>query len=311
MQLCNQIVEKRFGEELLKNNPLYQREALSLAGFGIPRRFIELVGSVNLSNLNEVDLLDCIKNHTQRELLQPFEALKARIPVLVREVELAKYLLHLFIEELKQDNQTRTYQTGFIAVSLHKAVPYAITKALKLLVYLGVLEKQATCKLGGASRETADRFLINPAIIISENLLGTAQKKRLSVSEMVERIKRFELDKYKEYGRNNKALQEAVLDSQDVLTKPCPQCGIELPFESKFCSNCGAPQMQANILEQLLNLPSAELDLTPGIKNRLVNAYALVGDVFKATDKELDDIYIIGPTRVAIIRHAVDEFLSG
>ena len=291
-----------------KSPPLF--EALAYAAFGVPRRFIELVGSLEFPASNEIDVLNAIKSHAQRELFQPFDALKARIPSLVKDVELASYLLHLFIDDLKQENTTRTYRTAYVAVSKHRALPYALKKALNLLVYLGVLERQASCKLGH-TRETADRLLINPALIVSENLLADAIKRKLSLTEINDRIHQLEIDKFKEYGRNNKALQEAVSESSSVLTKPCSQCGTEIPFAAHFCTNCGAPQNQMSILMQILGLPSSELDLTPGIKTKVVEKFTTVGAIFNAADAELDGLRYVGITRVAIIRHAVDELISG
>lgn len=310
MTLCRGIAEKRSKSvDLWDQRPVFL-EALAFAAFGIPRRFIELVGSLDMSAASELDVLNTIKRHAQSELLQPFDAVKARIPALVREVELANYLLHLFIDDLKQENTTRAYQTGYVAVSKHRALPYALRKALNLLVYLGVLERQAPCKLGH-SRETADRLLINPALVFSENLLADAAKSRLSLKETNDRLQQLQLDKFKEYGRNSKALQEAVEESLAVNTKPCPNCGTELSVEARFCTNCGTPQVQGGILPQLLALPSSELELTPGVKARVTNRFATVEAVFAASDAQLDAIEQIGPTRVAFIRHAVDELISG
>lgn len=310
MSFCRGITERRSkNTDLWEQRPVFL-ESLAFAAFGIPRRFIELVGSLDMSRATELDVLNTIKKHAQSELLQPFDAVKARIPALVREVELASYLLHLFIDDLKQENTSRAYRTAYVAVSKHRALPYALRKALNLLVYLGVLEREAPSKLGH-SRETADRLLVNPALIFSENLLADVSKGRLSLKETNDRLKQLQLDKFKEYGRNSKALQEAVEESRAVNTKPCPQCGAELPSEARFCTNCGTPQTGASILPQLLALPSSEMELTPGIRARVVNKFATVGDVFNASNAQLDAIDFIGPTRVAIIRHAVDELISG
>lgn len=153
--------------------------------------------------------------------------------------------------------------------------------------------------------------MINPALVFSENLLADAAKSRLSLKETNDRLKQLQLDKFKEYGRNSKALQEAVEESLAVNTKPCPNCGTELSVEARFCTNCGTPQVQGGILPQLLALPSSELELTPGVKARVTNRFATVEAVFAASDAQLDAIEQIGPTRVAFIRHAVDELISG
>lgn len=310
MTLCKRITEKRSNRtDLWDTNPVIF-ESLAFASFGIPRRFIELVGSIDPSASSELDVQYTIKTHAQRELLQPFEAVKARIPALVRDVELASHLLTVFISDLKLENTVRTYRTGYVAVSKHRALPFAIRKALNLLVYFGVLERQPSAKLGH-SRETADRLLLNPALIYSENILADATKKRLSLKETNDRLKQLELDKFKEYGRNSKALQEAVEESRTVASKPCPQCGTELPIEARFCTNCGSPQAEIGILPQLLSLASSELNLTPGILAIVTAKFLTVGDVFAASDAEIDALPQIGPVRTAIVRHAVDEFISG
>jgi hypothetical protein len=310
MTFCRDITARRATNANLWSDRPVLLEALAYAAFGIPRRFIELVGNLDLSTSTELDVLNAIKNHAQRELLQPFDALKARIPMLIRDVELAGYLLHLFIDDLKQENTVRTYRTAYVAISKHRALPYALRKATNLLVYLGILERQAPCKLGH-TRETADRLLLNPALIIAENLLADSTKRKLSLNETNERIRLLELDKFKEYSRNSKALQEAVEESSSVQSKPCPQCGTELSFEAKFCTNCGAAQSQTSVLTQILSQPSSDLDLTPGVKAKVVEKFATVGSVLEATDEDLDALPYVGLTRVAIIRHAVDEVISG
>jgi len=310
MNFCRDITARRAAnEKLWSDNPVLL-ESLAYAAFGIPRRFIELVGNVDVSTSSELDVLNAIKNHAQRELLQPFDALRARIPTLIRDVELASYLLHLFIDDLKQENTVRTYRTAYVAISKHRALPYALRKATNLLVYLGILERQAPCKLGH-TRETADRLLVNPAIIIAENLLADSTKRKLSLNEVNERIKLLELDKFREYSRNNKSLQEAVEEASSVQSKPCPQCGTDLPFEARFCTNCGAAQSQTSVLAQVLSLSSSDLDLTPGIKAKVIAKFATIGSVLEATDNDLDALYQVGPVRVAIIRHSVDEAISG
>jgi hypothetical protein len=56
---------------------------------------------------------------------------------------------------------------------------------------------------------------------------------------------------------------------------------------------------------------AAPTELTPGIKARVTSKFPTVGDVFNASNAQLDAIDFIGPTRVAIIRHAVEELISG
>jgi len=310
MKFCRAITDRRSRRTNLWAEKSIFLESLAFASFGIPRRFIEMVGAIDFSTATELDILNVIKSHAQRELLQPFDALKAKIPSIVREVELASYLLHLFIDDLKQENLVRTHITAYVAVSKHRALPYAIRKAMNLLVYLGVLERQAPCKLGH-TRETADRLLVNPALIFAENLLADSSKRKFSLREINERLTSLELDIFKEYGRNSKALQEAVDEAISVESKPCPQCGTDLPFEARFCNNCGAPQQQGSILSHILALPSLDLELTPGIKARVTERFATVGDVLAASDSQLDALPYVGQTRVAIIRHAVDELISG
>ena len=94
-------------------------------------RFIELVGSIDPTRTSELEVQHAIQTHASRELLQPFDAIKARIPALVRDVELANHLLHVFMSDLKQENTVRTYRTGYVAVSKHRALPVCDTEGVE------------------------------------------------------------------------------------------------------------------------------------------------------------------------------------
>ena len=68
--------------------------------------------------------------------------------------------------------------------------------------------------------------------------------------------------------------------------KKCQECGTELPLEAKFCFNCGAPQPEVRVQEQVVLEPGADLtqriidQFFPALRTRIKGALSVLYSVF-------------------------------
>lgn len=316
------FLEKRYG-----NSPLgaslrsseVTRHLLIKGSGGNPRWLIHMLSSFSPTGggtpVNSTTAMGVVKELPGKTLWPYLRSLGDRLRSKRRHVETAIQLLQVFIEDLQEANANNISQdpergssTCYVSVSVHKSLPFRVHAALRILQYAGIIYPRGPKRIRG--RESAEMFLLHPAIQIKENTLFGNIKP--SATAFVSALTSPSLKKFRSYTRNSpKLLEFAEQEKEDVAF--CRNCNAEVGAEARFCSNCGTPVERSSLYEELRNASSSELELTPGIKARLVRdgRFPTVGSILDAEGADLEQIYMIGPQRSKIIIYAAEEFVAG
>lgn len=318
MEFFYDFIDKRFrGTEvwdvLTKQSTL--RDFLIKASGGNPRWFIHLL-NIALSTdgrLTTPDVLTAVKSFPDSTLWPYLQNLRQRLRFKRKYVDAALTIAQMLVEDLREVNLKRDSKEKpvvYVAISNHKTVPYRVHAAIGILVNSGLLAHRGPKKI--TARETAELYLVHPAILIRENALF-GQESNPSIEAWVKAFTDPSREKFKEYTRNNPQILEFQRVEAEDEGLICDYCGSPLPADAAFCHRCGRPVAQTSPYEELRKQPSSALELTPGIKQRLLQdgRFPTVGDILDATDEELDQIPYIGETRLRIIRYAAEEFVAG
>src|SRR5690606_21133943 len=155
----------------------------------------------------------------------------------------------------------------YVTVSTHKTLPFRIHAALRILQYAGILHSRGPKRI--TARESAEMFLLHPAIQIKENTLFGAELKP-SAAAFVAALTSPSSRRFRSYTRNSPRLLEFD-EREEGDSIICRSCSADIVTGAKFCSNCGKPIEQGSLYSELRESSSAELELTPGIKTRLLD----------------------------------------
>jgi hypothetical protein len=320
MDFFRDFMKKRFLDtrlgEALRASEAQSNFLVKMSG-GNPRWFIHLLNRLNQSEAGPIPSTKCLavaKELPDNTLWPYLQKLRARLRSKRKYVDAATSLAQTFIEGLKEANKSVRRDAPervvcYVAVSTHKTLPFRIHAALKILQYAGIIFGRGPKKITG--RETAEMYLVHPAILVRENALFGGET-NVPLESIVAALTDPPRERMREYTRNSPKLLDFRQDDEPE-TISCPQCGTELPENARFCLNCGRGIEQGSPYAELLERPATELELTPGIKQWVIadGRFKTVGDIKTATDAELDSIHMIGKTRILSIRYAAEEFLAG
>jgi hypothetical protein len=154
-------------------------------------------------------------------------------------------------------------------------------------------------------------YLLHPAIQLRDNSLFPSDPNP-AIESVVAAFTDPLRDRFKEYTRNSPRLLEYAKEDEEGGTV-CVYCEKALPSDARFCSNCGKPVIEESPYTELLDAPAEQLQLTPGVKARVLSdgRFKTVGDILRAKDQELDSIPGIGSERIKLIRYAAEELIAG
>ncbi|WP_126933427.1 zinc ribbon domain-containing protein [Corallococcus sp. AB018] len=320
MALFQELVRRRFSDSkvgaILARSDAQTKFLIKASG-GNPRWFIHLLNWVNLESgdvISNAQAMAAAKQLPDQNLWPYLKRLQARLRSKQKYVDAAVDLAQVLIDGIREANKgykrdSNERPTCYVAISTHKTVPYRVHAAMKLLQYAGIIFSRGPKKITG--RDRAEMFLVHPAILVRENALFGGEV-NLPVDAWVSALTDPARERFKEYTRNSPRLLDFSPDEDSDLVA-CESCGAAVPQESRFCMQCGKPISHASPYEELLSQPIEALELTPGIKQRVLahGKFKTVGSIRAATNEELDDIPAIGEKRIPLIRYAVEEFLAG
>jgi len=316
MAFFEDFLEKRFGGTKLGKGlhavPVTRKLLIKASG-GNPRWVIHLLSAIGQQEerINANTAMAAIKQFPDSTLWPYLSALRGRLRAKRRHVEAALQLAQVFIEDLQEINRGRSAKKSpvcYVAVSLHKSLPYRVHAALRLLQYAGIIYSRGPKRI--TARENAEMFLLHPAIQIKENTLF-GEGVNASATSIVEAFTSPSTRQFRSYTKNSPRLLEMSEELEEQLV--CRSCNADLSMDAKFCSRCGTPVEHDSLYLELRELSSSELELTPGVRRRLVEdgRFPSVGAVLDADVADLEQVYMIGPTRSRVILYAAEELVAG
>lgn len=315
MQFFHELIRLRFagtplGRTLERSQQ--QVELMIKASGGVPRWFIHIlnaVGQTPQSTLDTNRVLAAIKEFPDITLWPFLQKIRGGLRAQRKFVDTAKELALVLIEQLREYNQVRRRPTPYVAISSNKTVPFRVHAGLGMLQYAGFLSSRGPRRLS-RERDNGVLYMLHPAILIKENALfptsGTPK-----TQDLLSALSSPPKDNFKEYTRNSPVLQQFHRQEEELMV--CLSCGAVLAEGARFCSHCGVSVLNESPFDELLKRSVHELELTPGIKRRLIDdgRFSTIEHVVNATDAELDRIEYVGASRLQTIRYAVEEFLCG
>lgn len=315
MRFFEELIERRFAGtvlgQALGKSELQVRLMIKASG-GVPRWFIHILNALGHTTAQQLDsnrVVAAIKEFPDSTLWPFLQKVRSGLRAQKKYVDTAKELVLLFIEHLREYNQRRR-PSPYVAISNHKTVPFRVHAGLGMLQYAGLISSRGLRKLS-KERDNGVLYIIHPAILIKENVLYPGSSTP-AIADLVSALSSPSKDAFKEYTKNSPHLQQ-LHEYEEEQISCCSNCSAELSEQAKFCAQCGAPVAQESPYIELLKRSVEELELTPGLKRRLIEdgRFKTIGDVVAATDEELDQIEYVGKPRLRIIRYATEEFLCG
>jgi len=315
MRFFEELIQRRFAGttlgQALSKSELQVRLMVKASG-GVPRWFIHILSALGHNTAQQLDsnrVLAVIKEFPDSTLWPFLQKVRGGLRAQRKYVDTAKELALLFVDHLRDYNQKRR-PTPYVAVSNNKTVPFRVHAGLGMLQYAGLISSRGLRKLS-KERDNGVLYIIHPAVLIKENALFPGSSTP-AIADLVSALSNPSKDAFKEYTRNSPHLQQ-LHEYGEEQASCCSNCHAELSETAKFCAQCGVPVAQESPYSELLKRPVSELELTPGIKRRLIEdgRFKTIGDVVAATDRELDEIEYVGKPRLQLIRYATEEFLCG
>lgn len=317
MEMFRELANKRLAGTNLKtalDKSELQRDFLIKMSGGNPRWFIHLLNHLNHTTdrpITTTSVVQVAKEFPDNTIWPYLQNLRKNLSSKRKYVDTAIQLESILIDGLVEINKgVRVSEKSvcYVAISTHKTLPFRVHAAIKLLQYAGILSARGPKKI---SRDTAEMYLIHPAILVRENALYPREATP-SLQAWVSALNDPSRERFREFSRNNPRLLE-FRQEDSVDGSLCETCSSLVTDGARFCSQCGTAVSKSSLYEELLSQPVNQLELTPGIKRRLMEdgRFKTIGDIANASDSALDDIHFIGDGRIPLIRYAVDEFLAG
>lgn len=293
------------------------RKFIRIASGGNPRWILHFLGRLagKEGRLTSNDLIFTAKYFSDETLWPFLENLGHRLKSRRKYVEVAVALVQTFTEDLRNLNKdigksSEQRPTVYLAISNSKIIPFRVHQAIQLLLYSGILSTRGPKRI--SSRENGQLYILHPALIIRENSLF-GRETNPSVNIINNAYTNPQREKFKEYTKNSPRISDTATNIDSSLDCVCDHCGREMPKDSKFCPYCGNPITEQSLYQELLELSSETLELSHGIKSRLLEfgEFPTVGSITMADDNALKRIPYIGETRARLIKYAAEEVLSG
>lgn len=259
----------RFAERLpraLRNDPEALR-FLSLAAFGIPRSFLNMLRRIyqadpsSLSSGNTVDrrlLLDAAKN--SREAAHGvYDSLTYKLPAYKTFVATGNEIYSKIIENLKEFNKIRSESDQACEVGISKPVAAEMSKVLSFFQYAGIL-----MPIGENSRGVKgvfELYMVHFGDLITENaIIGKRSK---SISSFIAALSAQTHQVWPRISPDRLVRRDNYSLAFPLSLPNCQNCNSPRASEhARFCDNCGAQLKTASLYDQLINQDISVLPIT-------------------------------------------------
>lgn len=312
LSFLNKFIDLRLAE-YVREIPNDILDVFKYISFGIPRSFISLISFYNRyrketkssqSSINSTVELLC-------ELMkQEYLSLTAKIPQYESTIKTGLIFFEKIIDDVSKENSKEDTDELKIVLGLEKITDLTQKRMIDFLVEAGLLYDVLGSVKHGEERQY-ERYVPHVAFLFRERAFNRGRG--FSASETIATFKK------KEAKHPIRRKIETILGDQlkDIkLNLPaCSYCNEgRLTTSQKYCHNCGKELKDFSSYEKCMEIPVAELPLTPWQKERLANETNIrtVRDflVSPNVSGELQKAYGIGRVRSLTIYTSVLDFIK-
>ncbi|SDC19539.1 hypothetical protein SAMN05216345_101881 [Cupriavidus sp. YR651] len=288
-------------------------DLVSLASFGLPRGFLNMLSSI----LDEIQkgatgirkiVLDAISVHAE-SVDAVFHNLALKLPRFSHYVEIGEEFHRSARNALRNFNAHKTVENKAVILAL--ATPYAneLEKVIKMLEYSGLVRKQGDLSKGVKGQY--QRYSLHYASLISSTSLALGRSYRIAdLSGSLQSRSAHALVKIKAETLLGKDYSKRCV----LALPPCANCGTPRAAENqRFCMHCGAELANASVYTELLKAPIDRLPL-PQAKIDAIKQHTnirTVQDLITDDEQTLrKQGSYIGPIWSQRIKNVAEEFVS-
>ncbi|MDF1879181.1 zinc ribbon domain-containing protein, partial [Sulfurimonas sp. SAG-AH-194-C20] len=295
----NTLIEDFLSENLKDKNNF---KLIAYASSGNPRRFLNLLDKVRQEeNLTKLKLTAIIREHSKNELWEYHDKLVQGNIDLRGYAEIGRKFIEDYVIPKLQDNNKKVRQKKVRTISIESEVNEDFKRLLRTLEYSGIINFTKSQKTTGDN--LGNYYSLNLSLCFSENIL--------KVEEMGKTDTRRGLS----FTANSPIIKEYTDKILELLSSDCPKCTGKFNKNDKFCPNCGNDLRNIeSVFDRMLShrVDSLKIYLVANtIKSKLKESFLTIKDLIDAEDSELLKITHIGPKRLAYIKIAIRDYISG
>lgn len=316
LQSMYDIVLRRFPESIAKKLERSRDviDTLSLASFGLPRSFLNMLSYVLFENDDTV--VSTVNWSRAREAIRAnadsmrsvFLALTGKLPRYRRFIELGSRFEEEACNYLRKYNSGKALGQKAVALGLKDPLGEEILKVLGFLEYAGIVRKYPT-RVSRGVKGRFQRYTLHFSVVVSENVLSLG--KSTTPKGITESLLSRHAHSFPKLTAST-LLGDGFERNCIIALPPCPECGVDrLLSEARFCHNCGEELTESSVYEEALAASVDSLPITEKKKASLKSANLnTVKAILLAEPSTLRSIRGIGSIWAARLKTAAEEHVS-
>ncbi|WP_065717760.1 ORC-CDC6 family AAA ATPase [Acinetobacter baumannii] len=323
INLFEEIYKKRFSNDIKDD----VKKCFMFAAFGVPRAFINLLNTYNLTNehTNQSRVNTVIREQADT-ILQEFKALSTKQPQYKNYVQAGFDIFTKIISEISKVNKealNKEKQQICLGILQDHIDSTKANRDLSIIIRLleetGLLLRAGTVRHGKQADDIPrvyERYIPHFTLLLNE---GAYQLGRSGYINNFSEYINYPKEKHP-HRKNSFAefIPKEQLENLSLELPSCGQCGNpRRDIDQKFCMFCGSELINKSTFEELISRKVIDLPLSPWLKRKIAEETRIetVADIILSTNpaQELRKARGVGERRASIIieeaKRGMEEFL--
>lgn len=323
INLFEEIYKKRFSNEIKDD----VKKCFMFAAFGVPRAFINLLNTYNLTNehTNQSRVNTVIREQADT-ILQEFKALSTKQPQYKNYVQAGFDIFTKIISEISKVNKealNKEKQQICLGILQDHIDSTKANRDLSIIIRLleetGLLLRAGTVRHGKQADDIPrvyERYIPHFTLLLNE---GAYQLGRSGYINNFSEYINYPKEKHP-HRKNSFAefIPKEQLENLSLELPSCGQCGNpRRDIDQKFCMFCGSELINKSTFEELISRKVIDLPLSPWLKRKIAEETRIetVADIILSSNpaQELRKARGVGERRASIIieeaKRGMEEFL--
>ncbi|URM41975.1 hypothetical protein [Acinetobacter sp. AS23] len=323
INLFEEIYKKRFSNEIKDD----VKKCFMFAAFGVPRAFINLLNTYNLTNehTNQSRVNTVIREQADT-ILQEFKALSTKQPQYKNYVQAGFDIFTKIVSEISRVNKealNKEKQQICLGILQDHIDSTKVNRDLSIIIRLleetGLLLRAGTVRHGKQADDIPrvyERYIPHFTLLLNE---GAYQLGRSGYINNFSEYINYPKEKHP-HRKNSFAefIPKEQLENLSLELPSCGQCGNpRRDIDQKFCMFCGSELINKSTFEELISRKVIDLPLSPWLKRKIAEETRIetVADIILSSNpaQELRKARGVGERRASIIieeaKRGMEEFL--